>query len=452
MTSDLNLFVELSSIKFQIQNQIKNTFGSNLSPVTTYKWKCCLSRWTEEKKRKEVIENYSCLPHNRVAVDMSPISSPSHKTKKAMFLWLTLLVSPSRVCAFQTPVGGSLNTSIPSHRLSLFPLARPKDPKLVAMATTTPEDSKCPVTQFANSIDQGLVSVDKNIIKRSLRIANHLPAFLSLGYFGLISMASMMQMGPMADAIAGTAQKATLASVLTQNVGSTTNTQFAALFPTLVTPAPFVFLVWPLISVLQFLTVSVSAFYPSLDEEILTQTDLSSLTLANLASTAWLLFSSKAQVNALPLGSALVLPLVPLFAGYPLRNRPQYILIANQVFSSFTTLASILAFTVEIQHGGRIPFFGTVGAEVAGLVFWTLYSVAGLAVKRKSLVKRIVNWGAVTGILVRRVTAVMAMGLTGWAGWWSGAKSLLFSVSFLGGVGCWFWSFKELFTGSSAGS
>jgi len=373
----------------------------------------------------------------------------------ALFLCLTLSGSQMKqnhVFAFQSPVGGALNVSIPSRQLSLFPLARPKDPKPIAMATVSPEDSKCPVTQFGNSVNKGLVTADETIIKRILRIANHLPAFLSLGYFGLISMASMMQMGPLTDAAAATTQKATLASVLTQSVGSTTNSQFAALFPTLVTPAPFVFLVWPLISVLQFLTVSVSAFYPSLDEEILTQTDLSALTLANLASTAWLIFSSKAQTNALPLGSALVLPLVPLLAGYPLRNKPQYILIANQVFSSFTTIASILAFTVELQHGGRIPFLGAVGAEVAGLVFWSLYSVAGLAVQRKSLVKRIVNWGAVTGILVRRVTTVMAMGLTGWAGWWTGAKSLLFSVSFLGGVGCWFWSFKELFTGSSTAS
>merc|ERR1712194_959373 len=100
-------------------------------------------------------------------------------------------------------------------------------------------------------------------------------------------MASMMAMGPMAASQATQAQ-ATLASVLTKSVGATTNAQFAALFPTFVTPASFVFLVWPVIAISQLLTVTLSIIYPSDEGEILSQNDLSSLTLANLCSTAWL--------------------------------------------------------------------------------------------------------------------------------------------------------------------
>lgn len=174
----------------------------------------------------------------------------------------------------------------------------------------------------------------------------------------------------------------TLSNVLTRTVGATTNAEFAALFPTLVTPASFVFLVWPLIAVLQLITVSISAIFPG-EEEILSQSDLSALTIANLCSSAWLVSSSNAVAGALPLSSFLVLPLVPIFSGYPLRNKPKYVLWAFQVYSSFTTIASMLAFTVEIQHGGRIPLIGKVGAEVASLMFLSLYSLSSLSVGTK---------------------------------------------------------------------
>jgi hypothetical protein len=118
-----------------------------------------------------------------------------------------------------------------------------------------------------------------------------------------------------------------------------------------------------------------------------------------------------AKAGFLPIASFLVLPLVPIFSGYPLTNKPKYILWAYQIFSSFTALASILAFTVEIQHGGRLPFIGKVGAEVAGAAFLSLYSFASLAVADKSGEKRLVNVGALGGILYNRVLAVMASGV-----------------------------------------
>ena len=271
-------------------------------------------------------------------------------------------------------------------------------------STSEEEPSKCPVTIFSLNVQKVLTFLDKNILKPILKITNHAPALLSLSYFGLVSMASMMSMGPMSNT--GGPAEATIASVLTKTVGSTTNAQFAALFPTFVTPAPFVFLVWPTIAILQLLTVSVSAIYPSDQEEILTQKDLSALTLANLASTAWLLSASNAMDGALPISSVLILPLVPLFSGYTLRNKPSYVLWAYQLFSSFTTLASFLALTVELQHGGRIPIIGKLPAELAACVFLSLYSAASLGVKEKSSVKKFVNFFALSGILVRRVGAV----------------------------------------------
>ena len=324
-----------------------------------------------------------------------------------------------------------------SHHISKFSKT---EISRLKMSTTSSEEepSKCPVTIFSLNIQKNLANLDKKIFKRILRITNHAPALMSLSYFGLVSMASMMSMGPMANT--GQAD-ATLASVLTKAVGSTTNAQFAAMFPTYVTPAPFVFLVWPTIALLQLLTVSVSAIYPMDEDELLTQNDLSALTLANLCSTAWILTASNALKGNLPIGSFLILPLVPLFSGFTLRNKPKYTLWAYQLFSSFTTLASILAFTVELQHGGRIPLIGSFSAEWAGCIFLTLYSAASLGVKEKSLVKRFVNFFALSGILVRRVSDVMTGSTI-----FGALSSLFLSLSFLGTVGCWYWSLKELFT------
>ena len=93
----------------------------------------------------------------------------------------------------------------------------------------------------------------------------------------------MMSMGPMAAGC-----DATLENVLMKTVGATTNAEFAELFPALVTPASFVFLVWPLIAKMQLITVTVSALLPG-KEEVLSQSDLSALTVANLCASAWLL-------------------------------------------------------------------------------------------------------------------------------------------------------------------
>ena len=75
---------------------------------------------------------------------------------------------------------------------------------------------------------------------------------------------------------------ATLKTVITRAVGPTTNKAFSQLFATLVTPAPFVFLIWPVIALLQLLTVTFSAFRSGAP---MTQSELTSLALANAAAT-----------------------------------------------------------------------------------------------------------------------------------------------------------------------
>jgi len=365
--------------------------------------------------------------------------------RTTQLIQITVLFFLSPALAFST-VGIRVINSSPSHHvpgkeLRLTPPI--KAPFHLTMSTEPAEaTSDCPVERASSRLSKFLTVLDKYILKRLIRFANHGPALLSLSYFFLISMASMMGMGPLTPAAdaASSAAKITLSAALTQTVGTTTNSEFAALFPTNITPASWVFLVWPVISVLQLLTVVTSAIFPS-EDEFLSQSDLSSLTIANLCSSFWLLASSNAKTGSLPLASFVILPFVPLFSAYPLRNNPTYVLPAFQLFSSFTTLASFLAFTVELQHGGRVPYFGTLPAEVAGSVFLLLYSGASLAVRKKTVVKRLVNFGALSGILSRRVVGVVAA--SSW--FWGGVGTLLSSVTFVGSVACWGWSVKELF-------
>jgi hypothetical protein len=271
--------------------------------------------------------------------------------------------------------------------------------------------------------------IDKHVMKRAIRIGNHLPALLSLSYFGLISM----NMGGMSDMTL----KSPLAAALVRPLGSTTSAQFSAFFPTPVTPASFVFFVWPIISVLQLFTVSASALRSG--KPLLSQADLTSLSLANLAATAWLVVSSQTVEGDLRLASFIILPLVPLLSGFPLRTmrkNPKTIQWKNTVFqlySSFTTIASLLALAVELQHGGRVPFLKGRGEVVAAL-FLAMYGFL-LRLPGQGDVKRVVNAGAIAGIVFKR----LADGLT-----WR--KSL--SVSLLGSCAVAIAALKNLVTES----
>ena len=94
---------------------------------------------------------------------------------------------------------------------------------------------------YEEQVDDALDLVDEQVTSRVVRLANHAPAFASLSYFGLISSSMMMPAQMPAY---------NLMYVLTRSVGPTSNAAFAATFPNLVTPANFVFLIWPVIAVL----------------------------------------------------------------------------------------------------------------------------------------------------------------------------------------------------------
>lgn len=281
------------------------------------------------------------------------------------------------------------------------------------------------IKNLAEEVQPLLKKADEKILDRTIRIANHLPVLGSLLYFGLISMKSMMGAVPQASNV--------VISAITSYVGPTSARAFSDKFPTLVTPARYVFYIWPIISAVQLVTVGISALEPK-KEALLSQNNLSALLLANIAATWWIVTSSNAVGAVPPLASFLILPLVPLFSGYPTRtisrttsenaaNKVESRNLIFQIYSSFTTLASLLALTVELQHGGRVPFVGG-RPEVAAAIF-LLSGYAAVSLPGQSVVRKWVYAGTIGGIFWKRVAAAMVTGV-------SGLTSALFSVSFLG--------------------
>ena len=299
---------------------------------------------------------------------------------------------------------------------------------------------------------QTLESIDDVVSKPAVAIANHAAAVASLSYFGLISMSmmSMMQnLGPLS-----------IRAAITKSVGTTSNLAFSQLFSTFVTPASFVFLIWPLIAALQLGTLGISILRPSkasgsrfsglgkLTRRIagppMSQSELTALALANGFATFWLVTASNAVAGALPLASVLALPFVPLFSGLPLRSstplpvyRPLF-----QVFSAFTTIASFLALAVELQHGGRVAWF--LGrAEPSACVFLGLPGLVVHLSKGQSLPKRLVNLLALSGILAKRLAPIFLATTSAAAG----LGPLLTSPSFYGTVGLWCYAVQRLVGG-----
>ncbi len=340
------------------------------------------------------------------------------------------------------------HAAIPAHRTSLA--VRMAEVKRSSERVDNPfKEADEKVQEQAARIEPWLKDVDEKFLGRVIRFSNHLPVLGSLLYFGLISMKSMTGGVPRASNAVVTA--------ITSYVGPTSARSFSDKFPTLVTPARFVFFIWPIISAVQLVTVGISALQqpqkeslienesftlevPSLertkDNALLSQNNLSALLLANIAATWWIVASSNAVGATPPLSSFLILPLVPLFSGYPIRtlsrtksadeaNKVEKKNLIFQIYSSFTTLAALLALTVELQHGGRVPFIGG-RPEVAAAVF-LVSAFAAISLPGQSRVRKWVYAGTVGGILWKRVAAGLATGVGGLA------KSLL-SVSFLGTI------------------
>jgi len=274
-----------------------------------------------------------------------------------------------------------------------------------------------------------LQKLDEIVISRGVRLANHAAAIVSLAYFGLVSATMGMPSANM--------PMATLASVLTKNLGATSNAQFSSYFATSITPASYVFLIWPVIAAVQAITLAISVLKPQQTQsplEARSQSELASLSAANFAATWWLFVSSNALPGALPLASFLALPLVPLFAGFPLRSKANPSALFKpvlQIFSSFTTIASCLALAVELQYGGRVPFLAG-RAELCGCIFLSL--VGGLvSLPNRSLARKAVTSLALSGVVARRIAAGLS-------------AALLLSPSFLGASVLLGWSVVKLVT------
>merc|ERR1719272_467597 len=159
-----------------------------------------------------------------------------------MVLLLQLLVPSISLLLSQQP------------RLDARPLAHRGGAAAVRMAGVPPNGFEWSDAEKGSPVEQGLKVVDSFLLGRVVRVANHVPAFASLSYFGLISMTMSMPMSAPA--------MATLKSFVTRAVGPTTNKAFSTLFATPITPAGFVFLIWPLISLLQLVTLTLSALRP----------------------------------------------------------------------------------------------------------------------------------------------------------------------------------------------
>ena len=287
-----------------------------------------------------------------------------------------------------------------------------------------------------------LNTLDSAFVKPVVRVGNHAAALLSLWYFGLISTTMMTVRMPNMPMLSP------LITAITKDVGATSNAAFSALFPTLVTPANFVFLIWPAIAALQLLTLAASIARPArgvapgvlnrLAGPPMAQTDLTALALANSFAATWLLFASNAAAGRLPLGSLLTLPLVPLFAAAPLRSSrpPPLYRPLFQLFSSFTTIASFLALTIELQHGGRVALLAG-RAEPCACIFAAL-CIGLVALPGQSSPRVLVTGLALTGILSRRVAPLLASGVS--AASLGAVMPLLRSPSFVGLLVCWAWA------------
>ena len=371
----------------------------------------------------------------------------------ALLLLLCCLLTADPVSSFGSSSQSSVRLLLPHHprpsllltgvksqqqHIMLQPLLRTYDSSFSSSLSSSSIDDNsndsdddiiAASTSSSSSGSLLLPFIDNYIVRKIIKISNHIPALASIGYFGLISGASMMNKN-------GNNMPATLVSVLTKSIGTTSNKEFSNYFSTLITPPSWVFLIWPFISVVQLVTVLYSAIRCSAVDDgsdavaVLKQDDLTALSLSNLMASFWLYFSSKATKDYLPLGSFLVLPLVPLLSGYPLRIRRKLLqqqnkmekqtttattttkarpLFVYQVYSSFTTIAALLALTQEIQYGGRIlPFIFMNRPELCAMVF---LSLIGYIVSRptsnnsssnNNIVSKIITTSVLWGIVSKR--------------------------------------------------
>lgn len=231
------------------------------------------------------------------------------------------------------------------------------------------------VNDMANDIvdqaEQVLETVDNNIVDRGVRLLNHVPVLYTLREFGRAVSSARFGIDAAPEVFAGTVTS-----------------------PALLNLPSYALYVWPLIAISQLAEVAVSGLAG--DESELSQTDITSLSVANVAAM-------KAITSARPLpwlAAAGVLSAIPLRKSgdndATLKTAP------FQLMSSFATVTSLL--TLTSRASGVIPDFRFKGEVISSAALFLYYGLVNR--EGNGLTRRAVNFGAIAAITASRLIAI----------------------------------------------
>lgn len=226
------------------------------------------------------------------------------------------------------------------------------------------------VTEVASDITSKTETVigkaDNMILKRAMRIVNHLPAVVTLKCFAEAAGSSKYGV----DIAAST---------------------FSYASPDLLSVPTWLGNVWPVICVAQIASLAKSALASDSDE--VDQGGISALAFANFGAT-------KALTSATPLRWVLA---TSILSGYSARNGGDGDLTvhtaASQLMSSITTAMTILGGVAALPN--LVPFLSGQPEILAGVGLAAFYSLATR--DGNGLVKKIINAGVIGGILASKI-------------------------------------------------
>ena len=260
--------------------------------------------------------------------------------------------------------------------------------------STSPRFMANEVEELANDVtskaEDVLEKVDNNIVKRGIRLLNHVPIVFTLRELGRAVSSTRFGIDAAPSAFAG-----------------------AVSSPALLSLPNYVFYAWPLVAIAQLAEVSVSALAG--DQSELSQTDITVLSVANLAAA-----QAIASARPLPwLAAAGILSAYPLRQGGRSSDETSLLSTSFQLMSSFAVVTSLL--TVMARASGALPDFRFKGEVVSSAALFLYYAVVNR--DGNGLVKRAVNFGTIAAITASRLLAI------------GGLTTELLSVSLLGAVG-----------------
>lgn len=321
-----------------------------------------------------------------------------------------------------------------------------------------------PALSFDSRCFLALNTLDTVIGKPASRAAQHAPAIASLAYLGALTTGVSLPSGVVGlrplSATAGAIVKGSLQGPLVaKGVG--------AAYATLATPARLIWLAWPLISLAQLCALAFSLLRPArmyrpptyleplqaVAGAPMSPTDLAALTLANGCAIVWLSLAQGAASGRLPLplplGCTLLLPLLALFAGQPLRKGENTVPTFRPLFellSSCGLLAGLLGVATELQHGGRVPTVAALLATPEGAACAAVgLAAAAVSLPGRCLARRALTALALGGIVGRRLAPLVSLG----GGLPVVAAPALRSPSLVAAVALWAWALQRLWAGGA---